>query len=428
MSEAVVSTQRAEQPSANPPSSATKPAAAMDMELLFLQVIGMLAVVMGHYSGISTVFSSIFPYYSWHMPFFMLISGMLFARKRSESGFWGFTVRKVRRLLLPALFVHLCYGVVNALMLDKGLVLFGGEITLESLFVAPFTTNYRFYNDLSLWFIFQLFIIEMLANVVYLSKKAFTVRWSAVILLASLAVSLCASYFAKAQTPTNDGILLLLRTGFLFFFFVLGITYEKHWRKWVEQIKLPLVWCGVIALMQALYLLFSGNGITYNTHQMRMTDTAYFFLPQITTVTATAFLILLARGLRPVIQNSRLLRFVGPNLRYVVYHHQIFGILLGCLALYLYSKGYYELTEAFSVEGFQNGSLYCFAWGTNPEVGYLPYLLIPFFAPILVAKLANLPKNKYLRFAIWVLLFAALLALIVCFGNYCEAEYVFETL
>ena len=134
----------------------------LDHELLFSQVIGIAAVVNGHYDCLNTFISIYFPYYSWHMPFFIFISGILFSRTGFKQSFFRLFWHKCKTLLFPALIINFFYGIISTVMRHYQFVLYGRDISLQNLFISPFLTNHQFENDVSLWFIFQLFSIELL--------------------------------------------------------------------------------------------------------------------------------------------------------------------------------------------------------------------------------------------------------------------------
>lgn len=403
--------------------------AGFDMELLFLQVIGILAVVMGHYYGIGNAINAFFPYYSWHMPFFIFLSGILFARKLHARSFVQTILIKIRRLLIPALFVNFCYGIISMVMRHYQLAAYGNDISLQTLFYVPFTSGYQFANNVSLWFIFQLFIIELLAACIYLPSQWQDSRfryWDVLVLAISLLISLYSSYRGKLSSLTNLR-LLLGRTGFLLFFFALGITYNNHIHDWIHRIKKPMLWCGIIVLIQAAAVILFKWDFHYDTRDMRFVRVPFFFMPQISAISATLFFILLGRHFFPMIRNSKFLLFVGSNIRYVVYHHQMCGILINCFALWIQSIGIQFLVEKFDVSIFQDRNWYKFQFGGSESLGYLPYLVVCFILPILMGKIINRNKNKYIRFALWLFILMLVILFLVLLGSSDQVQSLIRT-
>ena len=83
----------------NPKESTVK----LNTAMLLMQCIGIIAVVLGHadYGGpdIPNALSLVFPYYSWHMPFFVFISGYFFNRSKPVT---KYIPQKLKTHLLPA--------------------------------------------------------------------------------------------------------------------------------------------------------------------------------------------------------------------------------------------------------------------------------------------------------------------------------------
>lgn len=391
----------------------TKP---IDMEMVFLYTIGMLAVVSGHYAVLENSLEFISSGNSWHMSFFMFLSGILFQRKIAHRSLLDTLYHKIKTLLLTGLFINLCYGIISYSMRYYHLVRFGGDITLKALFVYPFTHNYQFANDVALWFIFQLFLIEVIANCVYrLSSKKLDI----ILTIFFLAISLiCAGKAAETIPPAET--LLLLRTGFLFFFFTFGIIYEKRIAVYLCKIKNPIIFCILIGAIIIVLNSKTGWETHFNTRDMNLTKISFIFLPYLMFFLVSSFFIFLTKYLSPYIENNKLLLFIGNNNRYVFYHHQLCGILLGCLALIFYTKEYSFVISEFKPSLFQTSNWYAFNWFDIKRAGRIPYLLIPYFIPIFCAKFINIYKNKYIRFSLWMLLLFLVLSMIVLLGRYMQ--------
>lgn len=388
----------------------------IDMEMVFLHTIGMLAVVSGHYAVLENSLGFLSNGNSWHMSFFMFLSGILFQRKIARRSLLDTLYHKIKTLLLTGLFINFCYGIISYTMRYYHLVRFGGDITLKTLFIYPFTHNYQFANDVALWFIFQLFLIEVIANCIYrLSSKKLDIIFSIFFLAISL---ICAG--KATQTRPSDETLLLIRTGFLFFFFTFGIIYEKRIASYLCKIKSPIIFCILIGAIIIALQFTTGWETRFNTRDMNLTKLSFVFLPYLMFFLVSSFFVFLTKSLSIYIKNSKLLLFIGNNNRYVFYHHQLCGILLGCLALILYTKGYSSIIGEFVPSSFQKFNWYAFNWFGFSRAGRIPYLLIPYFMPILCAKFINIFKNKHIRFSLWMLLLFIVLSVMAILGRYMQ--------
>ena len=387
-----------------------------DYELLFLQTIGMAAVVLGHYNSISTALNNVFTYFSWHMPLFMFISGILFCRKLSSRGFLQTITVKIRKLLLPALFVNLCYGIIGMLMKNQGLLKYVHDLSLRTLLIDPFLDGYQFGIDIALWFIFQLFIIEILFNVLARLPGRFTdIAVTGIFFLAAVWTSRYSIGYGKNVTGL---LLLLLRTGYMSFFFSLGITYEKHLRRLLQGIGKPLTWAAAVLLVQWILLCVTGINPYYNTRkfEFKYYTIDSYFLPPVFSCLAILFLLLCTGYLRPYLSQSKMLRFIGPHLKSVVYHHQLMGILLNCTALLFSCIGLSALVPSFDFSKFQTNRWYLFPWG-NASIGKLIYFAIPFLIPILYYRLLGRIRDRRIRLLYRFLAFILVLAYILIVGT-----------
>ena len=393
----------------------------IDYELLFVQMICMFAVINGHYDCIETLISRFFPYYSWHMPFFIFISGIFFARTASKRSLLQFTQHKCNTLLFPALIINFCYGIISWFMRRYQIIYYGEDINFKNLFITPFRTNQQFENDISLWFIFQLFVIEMIANFVYRIPASFKAKTNVkdlLILLISFVIS-CYSMQSCMSIPNKTPEqIFFLRTGFLFFFFSMGVIYEEHIKCFFKSMKYPIIGCfAAFCLQMLLRIRIDNKHMIMYIREMNPLSIPHYLLPYITFATTSILLLSFTRCISPLIQNNRFLDFIGFDLHYIVYHHQFCAILIGMTALLIYAAGKKDLVPQFNPVSYRIHPFYiCYS---KPDYVVRPLsLAILFFAPLCVAKLINKNKNRWIRFLIWIMLFFIISAIIIITGRH----------
>lgn len=131
--------------------------------------ICILLVVFGHINYTPELQAFI---YTFHMPFFFLLSGMLFSRERYPS-FGAFLKRKVRTLLCPFLF----FGVL-ALILRLGFAVISYGVSAQAFkAIVPEIVNLILVPDSAsvpngpLWFLPCLFLMEILYYFISAMKK-----------------------------------------------------------------------------------------------------------------------------------------------------------------------------------------------------------------------------------------------------------------
>lgn len=148
-----------------------------------LRGFGILLVVLGHTSWSAGLVSWIF---SFHMPLFFIISGMLFHERQFLDSF----KKKVARLLIPYLF----FGIVTFAywaLIERRLRGGGsGSVTnaLTNIFLARAGTN-NYPQNAVLWFLPCLFVTEMLFLGIFTfvkSKRAIRYDWAVAATLATV--------------------------------------------------------------------------------------------------------------------------------------------------------------------------------------------------------------------------------------------------
>ena len=115
-----------------------------------LSVLGIIFVVDGHLNHSFFDIEGLIPYYAFHMPLFVFISGYFFRMKEGES-LWRFAKRKFLRLMIPYYLWNLIYGLLAAFLRRNGF-LFGEPITLDTLLLEPFCLGYQFILNHAAWF------------------------------------------------------------------------------------------------------------------------------------------------------------------------------------------------------------------------------------------------------------------------------------
>jgi fucose 4-O-acetylase-like acetyltransferase len=357
------------------------------------------------------------------MPFFIFISGYFF----SSKGSWlAYVKKKTVRLLLPALFLNLLYGILTVAARQSGLIGYGNDITLARLFISPIVDAEPFPLAISLWFLFQLYVIEMMMATVI------RIRWKHLdhaLLAVSLILCTCGLFYAfryrQAFVLPTGLKRMVFRTCFLFFFFVLGFYYRTRLEKKIKIRPFPLLAC--IVLVQGLYLAITNQPLTFNSRDMNMQSVPFFLSPLVTSLTATTALLCIAKLLSPLLQNNRVVLWLGSNTRYIVYHHQICFLLLNCVYVVLFARLRmpYPDQGLFNPLGIFQSRWHVFSLSSH-LLGRLPYVIIPTLAPVLVASLINHIQKRPLRFLAWGALYALILVVILVMGKYASESLLYQ--
>jgi fucose 4-O-acetylase-like acetyltransferase len=120
--------------------------------------IGIILVVMGHYVPHSTEPRLLFNWiYSFHMPLFFFISGLLFTDKpANRGGYKSFTIRKIRSLIVPYILFSIIQFILNIIEKEP--------VGIKGALLHGWGTN-------PLWFIACLFEMELAHYFILNSRK-----------------------------------------------------------------------------------------------------------------------------------------------------------------------------------------------------------------------------------------------------------------
>ena len=371
---------------------------AFHYQMCILSVIGICFVLLGHLKNdfsSSGTFYGWFPYYSFHMPLFLFVSGYFF--KKPESGaffrpFGRFLQKKCISLLLP-------FYVINGLFILIGFLIAGfGFIRIDYTFMEfllmPLNQTQPTTFSFATWFLPALFLAEVyyyLLRAVLDRLFKDTLLKEVLFLVLILGLSVTAFYLRAAYEP-GETVIVLLRSVVMLFFLQFGFLY----RHYLEKLdKLPGVWYFLIlGTVQFLLIVYSRNSQLspglYNLSDFGKTGFLYYCCG----TTGILLWLRISRLIASIPYRSRLLIFIGKNTKYIMSFH-IFGFfLLNCLFYLIHSLGAspafitdFEPTEFFSDLFFYRCSQ------DNPRV-----LVLYFFAGMALslglAKLIALGKDR----------------------------------
>lgn len=302
-----------------------------------LSGIAIVMVAAGHLGYNILTVGDLFPYYSFHVPLFMFISGY-FYKESAEEHPLAYVGKKVRRLLVPYFIWNFIYGLAAWLMRTRGFAM-GEGISLWSLFIAPFLHGYQFIYNYAAWFVPVLFMIEIMNLLMrralqgilgLLGKKQGKaaeggrgdgLEW--LFLSGSLAVGMAVVYLAAGGHVWGNykapGRIL-----FLFPCFQMGQFYKKKLEKHDTWGNLPYftVVLGIQAVLQVCC-----NGLAFSS--VWCTGFANGpLIPYVTIVSGIAFWLRVARLMAPVVGAGKAVRYLGQNTYTVMLHHVMIFMLV----------------------------------------------------------------------------------------------------
>ncbi|MDE6739714.1 MAG: acyltransferase family protein [Lachnospiraceae bacterium] len=131
-----------------------------NLTFCILSALTIIMVVAGHCGYHILTVGELFPYYSFHVPLFMFISGYFYKDSEEEHPL-NYIKKKLRRLIVPYLIWNLVYGLIAWAMRAAGFAM-GEGISFRTLFIEPFLHGYQFIYNYAAWFVPVLFVVEMM--------------------------------------------------------------------------------------------------------------------------------------------------------------------------------------------------------------------------------------------------------------------------
>lgn len=342
-----------------------------------LAALAMVMIVAGHADCRILTVGELFPYYSFHVPLFMFISGY-FYREEEEQTPLVYIGKKVRRLLVPYFFWNLLYGILAFLLRTKGGFSLGGELSLWNLLAEPFVSGYQFLYNYASWFVPVLFLIEMMNLGMRLVLKRLHLCREGLILVGTLAVGMAVVQLAIGGHVWGwykmPGKLL-----FLFPCYQMGQFYYRRLEKHDTLGNLPYF---AVVIGVQLLLTFTCNGLAYSS--VWCTGFANGpVIPYVTAVTGIAFWLRVARILTPSFERCEMVMYLGKNTYCIMMHHVLaFGIVKMVLAQLAHYAGWFPDFDW----GQYYGNIDYFYLPRGAESFKMVYLLAGVLLPLLARR------------------------------------------
>lgn len=345
-----------------------------------LSALTIIMVVAGHCGYHIMTVGELFPYYSFHVPLFMFISGY-FYKDSEEDAPLTYLKKKVRRLLVPYFIWNVIYGLIAWAMRGAGFTM-GEGISLRTLFVQPFLHGYQFIYNYAAWFVPALFLIELMnilarmllrrvirgvcrlrgrgadrpsgrsaggtkeaGAALSMAAEDSIVEW--VMLAGSLVVGITVVWLAIGGHVWGNykapGRIL-----FLFPCFQMGQFYRKKLEK--HDTAGNVAYFAVLIGLQVILSVGLG-GLAFSS--VWCTGFANGpVIPYVTIVSGIAFWLRVARILTPVFRQSRSVRYLGRNTYAVMMHHvmafMLVKIVIAAMAAYTGMCADFDFVQFYS--------------------------------------------------------------------------------
>lgn len=354
-------------------------------QLRILSAIGIILVAAGHLGYNLFDLGGLFPYYSFHVFLFLFVSGY-FYRPEAEKKIGRYLARKFLTLMGPYFLWNLAYGILAALLRRAGFSI-GQELSLYTLFLAPFDGGHQFMYHFPSWFVPVLFLIEVINVCMRKALSVFRLNREWLIFAGTLLLGIATVWLAIGGHVWGfykiPGRLLFMLPGY-----ELGHLYREKLEK-RDTLPDGLYFLLVIGV-QILISLFSG-GLAFSAVWVTSFGNGPV-IPYLTVLTGTAFWLRIARLLASNRSGrdggiAGWLLVVGRN-TYAIMMHHIFAFFLVKSVFYAVSVLTPLCAEFDAAMYFSEINFIYLPKGA--EVGKWIYLFAGIWIPLLIGKASKM--------------------------------------
>lgn len=353
------------------------------MRALYLMAI--VFVVDGHTTlGDMFDMSSLFRYYSFHLMLFAFGAGYFF---RMRGSVVQDVIARAKRLLVPLYVWNIIYGVGAALLRLIGGFEIGAPVTPYTLVLAPILDGEHFAWNLGSWFIFPLFLSQVLYMLIRRAARLWKdkegITFLLCLLLGCAAVEICRA--GRQETLP----LFLLRTLILLPGYAGGALYRRCLEKHDNLPTVPYLL--VIVILRALLC------VRYENLAYLLSSCTYFdcgaFGVYFGGALAVALYLRIARLIAPYVAKSRLALSISRHTFDIMMHHFMGFFAVNSVFLVM---NMLEIGAAdFSVKSFRTMYDYNYAPGGRTEWNVL-YLIAGLTLPLAVSAVSAKLKDAFL--------------------------------
>jgi len=331
---------------------------------------GILFVVMGHKYQIQWLY---FPAYSFQVAFFFFISGYLFKIKIAIKEKIKFVEKKIVTQLLPYFLINAIFFLITTALKSENIIL-SKELDLNTFFIMPFITGHQNAFIIPLWFLLNLFLVNIIVQGIYWSE---TKRYKLMLSIPILIVSLFAVY--KGLNLYTDYRLTLVRSSYALLFFQLGVllkTFKNKIDKWLFNPLILLILWGIVTLITNSY-----GRITYSIVWGTVVNPE-FYIPIITTILIVLISYSVCYYISNFVKENSMLLLIGQKSFWIMsFHLAVFFVV----NIIFYKLGYFDKSNLSNIYFRYNvGQTFFF------------YLIPAIVMPVIIGVLFQKVKPKLL--------------------------------
>lgn len=235
----------------------------LDKRIMIMQCLGIIMVILGHSGDALPILSSWFPYYSFHMPLFIFISGYLY-KKEQEDFLLEYIWKKFKHLIVPFYCWLVIYGLITNILISSNLISYGEKITLHNFWIYPWTYGCKYSFTAAWWFVPTLFLCQIV-NIICrkLTKASKNMLREYLLLGVFLAMGIFMVEFSRKAGgmyggKMNQFQMAVAKIGFLLPFFQIGNLFDLKFGDIIDKMKSYFIYPFIFCIQLVLLLLWGG--------------------------------------------------------------------------------------------------------------------------------------------------------------------------
>lgn len=351
-------------------------------QMCVLSAIGMLAVMLGHLGDSSQGLMTLngwFPYYAYHMPLFIFISGYFYNQK-NENNFGNFFLKKLRTMVLPFYLVNGAFYLLQSLLKYKGFAI-GDSFSFKTWLLNPWMRVQPINFSIPTWYLIAIFLAELfyvllrkfVSSIFRINSK----KYELILLFITLVAGITSVVIVRKTNPA-EWMIVYLRSAIMVFFLEMGYIYRLYFENIVRKINNAKYFITLFFIQGIIIALLHGDldsGLWGITNGFRFHGLAFYIEGTI----GIAFWLRISEYIAQIPQKFNSLIFIGKNSKWVMSFH-LFGYFVMNTLTYMALKisGKISRNGFFDVGRYKTQIYYCVPKKQSAIIYVLFGLLITF--------------------------------------------------
>ena len=307
---------------------------------------------------------------------FIFCAGYFYQAEQDDLPVKTYIWQKIRAYVLPYFLWNLFYGVVCTVLRHLGIVTYGHDLNLKTMFYFPWTNAAQFLFNYAAWFLLSLFLVSVTTFLIRKALRKLPVREflrDHLLLAAFLITAIAAVYLLGPNQSHMEWKIGVLRPLTMLPYFLLGYVYRRYW----EHKGSPILWwllsTAFVVLLHAADGMRFAAGVVYGT---------FVGMPVLLVLASVGMIISLCSFIELFVrflQGNRLIKYCAQSTMYIMLHHLFVVFLMNFAFWRMYVHGW---IPGFDVEKFHNSFWYRYQpFGTKTII---IYVAIGFLLPVLL--------------------------------------------